>query len=79
MSTKKTDPMSLRIPQDLLLRIERIQKKSGLAKAAILQLCIRAGLPELESGRVNLLATEPYSIEEITSLRAGEKPKKSAP
>lgn len=70
--------MSLRIPLDLILRIERIQKKSGLAKASILQLCVRAGLPELESGRVNLVATDPYPIKEITALRAAERPKKSA-
>lgn len=77
MPKKKTEPYSLRIDDDLTGRIDRIAGKSGLAKAAILQLCIRAGLPELESGRVNLIATDPYPIPEITALRAAEEPKKS--
>ena len=67
MTKKKTDPYSLRIDDELAARIERIAKKSGLAKAAILQLCVRAGLPELESGRVNLLATDPEIAAETAS------------
>jgi len=76
MTKKKTEPYSLRIDDDLTARIDRIAQKSGLAKAAILQLCIRAGLPELESGRVNLIATDPYPLTEVRSLRAAEEPKK---
>lgn len=74
---KKTDPYSLRIDDELKMRIDLIAAKSGLAKAAILQLCVRAGLPELESGRVNLIATNPYPIHEVTALRAADAPKKS--
>jgi len=78
MTKKKTDPYSLRIDGELKMRIERISKKSGLAKAAILQLCVRAGLPLLESGKVNLIATEPYSIEELKTPRSDDSAKKSA-
>jgi hypothetical protein len=51
-----------------------MQKKSGLSKAAILQLCVRAGLPELESGRVNLIATSPCHLSEAKGV--AEEPKK---
>jgi hypothetical protein len=77
MTKKKTDPYSLRIDDELKIRIERIAQKSGLAKSAILQLCVRAGLPLLESGKVNLIATEPYPLTEVTASRAAESPKKS--
>ena len=43
----------MRIAPEIEARVQKIAEKSGLAKAAILQLCIRAGLPEIESGRVN--------------------------
>ena len=78
MTKKKTDPYSLRIDDELKIRIERIANKSGLAKAAILQLCVRAGLPLIESGKVNLIATEPDQAEEVTALRATQTPKKSS-
>lgn len=77
MTKKKSDPKTLRLPLDLMERIEKIRLKSGLTDAAIIQLCVRAGLPELESGRVNLFSTGTYHVQEITSLRAAEAPKKS--
>jgi predicted DNA-binding protein len=66
----KTAPISLRIAPEIEARVQKIAEKSGLAKAAILQLCIRGGLPEIESGRVNPLASHPPTAERIIKKSA---------
>ena len=54
MKPKKNTPASLRMPDDLLAKVEKAMLMTGLSQAEILRLCLAIGLEDLRRAEYDI-------------------------
>jgi hypothetical protein len=54
MKPKKNTPASLRMPDELLEKVEKAMRETGLSQAEVLRLCLAIGLEDLRRAQYDI-------------------------